>query len=682
MLFLLALLVVVAAAVELTPLQLAALKEKQRLERLHKTATTTTAKPVQTPKSTTTTRPRFTLPPPKNAKHHNPEIPDHLAHRYNKRDDMHVGHCLGADDARELQNHKIEASERRLPPPRTRILWPHIDVIEVEVTLPYVADQFRYVLSFAPVQTDSVSDRPVLDPHSRCSSFYKATRSYTESEYDTSDDAEPAVQDWVFAPNALYPNAFGPDYTASYVSEESIWKVEPVDCAHVRYTAKIPLSQLLECQDAAAIVNEKNNTALITSLHVVGLIAGHNLVAYKHEYGISVYSDSQGNAVMIFDSSSSESKPPGATLMRFLEIDDDDKLSLQLQTVSETGHLRLESVTPRYSSPDGALTTSPLLHAVEENPETYGSGQQNWDFSAKLTETMFTGQYVMQFAAKETKESLLVGIMFRIDNAPAVSDEQLSGIHGAVAQHKKGDSNAHTGKFTHGETVCMQSYVLIGNDLEQHIQVDLIDAALCPAGQIGDCRQDRHGVVLFADGKPQRTDVKVTWPGAYGENSIELCFNASADLVDGEHRSYIFEKQRYEARVAIRAHNAAARQASLAWQKNRDAHEPSHLKQRVKLIKAQIVKGGDYTNGNLENSLLDARAAQMLEDYENQFAEFEVERTESSLYNVSNSDALIVTGLILAIVIVVILVYAILVYSSGRRAHQDLASSLDNRYKS
>ncbi len=682
---LLALLVCAAAAAELTPLQLAALREKQRVA---------LARQNQTVAAATTARAKFTMPPKKPAfaakptakppakPKHNADVPEHLAHRYNKRDDMHVAHCLGADDARELQNHKLEAAEKRLPPPRTRILWPQIDVLEVEVTLPYVADAFRYVLSFSPVQIDHVSDRPLLDTRSECSSFYKATRSSgSDADYDTSDDAEPQPQDWVFAPNALYPDAFGPDYSANYVSDESMWRVQAVDCAHMRYTVKVPLQQLLECDNAATLVKAHNNTALLTTLQVTGVMAGHNALAYLHEYSIAVYSDSQGNAAMLFDSSSTNAKPFGSALMRSLSIVD-DKLSLQLQTVSESGPLRLSAVTPRYSSGDGALATSPSLHAATNEADTYGSGLQNWDFVAQLSETMFTGQYVMQFEAADANDTLLVGLMFRIDNAPAATRDQLAGIHGAVATHKHSDKAAHSGKFAHNDFVCMQSYVLIGNDLEQHIQVDLLDAALCPAEHTDACREHQHGVVLFADGEAQRSDVQLVWPGAYGENSVALCFNASATLVDGENRSRVYERQRYEARVVIRAHNAAARQASLAWQLASGGDEqPEHLKQRAKLIKSQIVKTGDFTSGNLENSLLDARAAQLLEEYETQFTEFEIERSENSVYNVSNDDALIVTGLILAIVIVVVAVYAVLVYSRSRRANKVLADALDQRYK-
>jgi hypothetical protein len=692
------------AAAELTKLQLATMREKQRLQTQTRPPTVAPAvyrRIVDTSQLFLQAQPvstanRLTLPPrathasvalkptqkPVAHKPHKPiDVPQHLAHRYNKRDDMHVAHCLGAADAQALERHKTDAAEKRLAPPRARILWPQIDVIEVEITLPYVADAFRYVLSFSPIQIDHVSDLPQVEALSECSSLFGAGIDRTESAFDTSDDQGAQTQEWTFAPNALHPDAFSADYTANYVSEDSIWRVHPVDCAHVRYTARIPLSQLLACENSATLVEAHNSTALLTSLHVTGLLAGHHSISYAHEYSMAVYSDSQGNAVFLFDSSSTNSTPLGTTLMRSLSITD-DLLSLQLQTVSEHGNLRIGSVTPRYTAgTDGELATSPPLRPESTTADSYGSGQQNWDFDAELSETMFTGQYVIQFEPEhDPSETLLVGIMFRLDNAPAATDAQLAGIHGAVAQHD--ELMAHTGKFSHGDLVCMQSYVLLGDRLEQHIQVDLLEAILCPAEHDESCHSHKHSSLLFADGAPQRSDVSVVWPGAYGENSVALCFNASATLIDADRRARVFERQRYEARVQIRAHNAAARQASLSWKTEVAADSaPEHLKHRAKLIKSQIVKAGDFTSGNLERSLMDARAAALLEEYETQFTEFEVERSEELLYNVSNTDALVVTALVVAIVIVVLLVYALFVFSRERRVQAQLADTLDAKYR-
>ena len=630
--------------------------------------------------------------------------------------DVDVSHCDGAADAQELRRYANNYDS--LPMPKTRIRWSQLDTIEFSLALPFVAAPFRYILSFDPIEQDAESSIPQLRHPTRCSSLFGATLATASSaesdkEFDTSDDNQ-LFDSWTFAPNANFPRAFSSadKYSANHVSNRSVWRAVPVDCAHVRYTATLKLDDLAQCHNSLTtlLLNDGTTHATLASLFVAGVAEHSRHIFYQHRYNIVLYTDTQGNAAMLFDSATDFD-----VVVRSISSEE-GSLSLKLQTISSAHELPLElsSINARqpFDATNGGDFAEPVqLHVRSKTSDPYGDSSaafQNWEFSSDTTTSNYNGQYALVFTRGDTAE--LVDLLVRIDDAPAVTDAQLTAAHGAIAQHKPDDPTIHKGNFKHGERVCMQSFILLPDDISQHTEVELLEAALCPDVPADGtaaaaatttttvattsseflCRNHTHGVVLFANGKPARPDVSLVWPGAYGPSSVALCFNASATVVDAQRRTVVNSEQRYEARVALHAHNAAAKQASVAWHANRrEAAEravgvtPRHLQKRAVLVRSQFsfssdaASGGAFASGDLERSFEVARNAGVLDKHELQVYRFFVERSETLVHGVTDSEAVITITVIVAIVVLVVMCYVCFAYRRQREIEKRGVSTID-----
>ena len=682
-----------------------------------------------------------------------------FAHRYNKRseptaegkeEEVDVSHCDGAADSQALHRYAA-GDESRLPLPKMRIRGPHIDPLEFDVTLPDVANEFRYVLAFEPIERNPNTEAPLLESPSRCSSIFGTTYGstligYLVRAYDTSDEDQHAdpFEAWTFAPNANWPRAFKGDFETTRVSNESIWRISATDCAHLRYTARVTLDELAACPNAMASVKLHDGAAqaLISTLRISAIKRRDSTPLYEHRYNVALYSDSQGNAALLFDSETNSDglaeTDMGNVLLRSIKSTE-NALSLQLQTASDHGALRLTSVTPRqvFDSAAGDLASPIPLHARTTDAPPYGGNEgrtlQNWEFDTESSAAAYNGQYALLFKNK-AGDALLVELLVRIDDAPAATSDQLAKLHGSIAQHKPDDSAVHRGSFKHGERLCMQSFILLSRELAPHVEIELVEALLCPDDGTGvakpsqpslietlaaafpdeseetrkrgsgsaaaaatssrafKCSGHPHAVRLFADGEAKRSDVEIVWPGAYGASSVALCFNASATLLDDKKRSVVYGKQRYEALVKMHAHNAASKQASAAWHSSAATrHEsalhttPAHLEQRAKLVRSQFAKRSDgatadFASGDLERSFTVARGQNLLDEHEMQMLPIEIERSEALSHGVSDRDAVIVIGLVLAIVLMSLLCYAAFVYRNSLTSPLPLETQIQRQW--
>jgi len=639
--------------------------------------------------------------------------------------DVDVRHCDGAGDAQALERHKrLYESNRELPHPKVHLLWPALDTLQFSVTLPYVPGFMRYVLSFEPVSRDPEEAARFFGHPTRCSSIFGATSARVasptdgSSDFDTSDDA--LVGDlgaWDYAPNANVPHAFSDAdaYPANFVSNFTAWRAAPTDCAHVRYTARFTLDELEACGRAVVSVPLDGGVHVtLGTLHILGMTRVHSH-SYEHAYDLSLYTDAEGNAALLFDNA-----PAADVLVRSIGSSDDG-LSLQLQTaVYAPQPLELLSVTPRqaFDAASGDLAAPPLLHARESKSAPYKAPDallQNWDFDTESAAAGYDGQYALLFGPENAVPSSsmadsvrsLTELMVRIDDSPAATRSQLARVHGSIAQHRPDTAEAHDGAFRHGDRICMQSYLMLPSDLVQHAEIELLEALLCPADDTAAaqtapssderefvCRNHTHGSVLYEAGKARRDDVELVWPGAYGPSSVALCFDASATLLDDQRRSVVRTDQRYEARVALHAHNAAAREASAAWHSaTAQRHEAAlhaersvpHLQRRAALARSQFRHSdgarqtASFARGNLERSFAEARAAHVLDAHERQSYEFVVERSEHLAHSVDGADAILVISLIVSLVVCVVLGYAALVWRRARASDRSAAAPLSNR---
>lgn len=590
-----------------------------------------------------------------------------------------VTRCDGASDSQALRRHL-----EHLPVPKTHFHWVQLDTLDISVVLPYSPSAFRYSLSFDPPTR--------YHSASRCSSNWDPSidDSRTQkSDFDTSEDvssSEQPANSWQFAPNANFPRAFSDHlkYPANFVSNSSIWRASAVDCAHVRYTTSINLDQLVDCNNTMASIKlDSGAHALIGTLFVSGFAEYSDKAIYDHRYHLAIYSDAHGNAAMLVYSGFD-------IVIRSIEASV-DSLNLRMQTSSPGAALSLDSVTPRIS--DGLEFLPMHVHLADTYKSQHNETLQNWDATVPSEGLIYNGQYTLLFnVGKNHTDPFLADLFIRVDNAPAATDAQLAAVHGSIAQHRPGDLESHQGVFKNGERVCMQSYVRLPGDLEDHSEVEIVDAALCPDdGSVGvdefSCFDHTHGFVLLREGKPTDDDVEIVWPGAYGASSAALCFTASALLVDSSGATIMKRQQRYEARVVVHAHNSAARQASVEWRRARSDEDafPKHLVDRAHLTKAQFsLQNAAFSNGDLERSLVEARVRSQLTEHEEQVYAFLVERDETMAHGISATEA---TVLIVAIVFILVAVglcwWVSVLYAQSRATVDDpvaLASRISGAY--
>lgn len=562
-----------------------------------------------------------------------------------------VTRCDGASDAQALRRHAENINH--LPVPKTHFHWSQLDTLDIGVVLPYVASTFRYSLTFEPLRrhTDSHSNR--------CSSSWDPLLRdglADQTDFDTSEDqssSDKPVNRWSFAPNANFPRAFTDrtNYAANFVSNSSIWRASAIDCAHVRYTTSINLDQLVECSNTLASIKlDSGAHALLGTLFVSGFAEYNDAPVYDHRYHIAIYSDAHGNAAMLVDSGHEDF----AIVLRSVEATA-EYLNMRIQTTNDVP-LRLDSVTPRMS--DGLELLPMHVELVDSYQAQDNKLLQNWAAVVQSEGLIYNGQYTLLFDVGKSRDPYMVDLFIRVDNAPAATEAQLAAVHGSIAQHRPDDIQSHQGVFKSGERVCMQSYIRLPGDLEDHSEVELVDAALCPDDNSDidefSCFNHTHGLILLRGGEPTSDDIEVVWPGAYGASSVALCFTASALLVDSSGATIVKREQRYEARVAVHAHNSAARQASVEWRKALGDEDsfPKHLLERAHFTKAQFsLQNSAFSNGDLERSLVEARVRSQLTEHEEQIYAFLVERDETMAHGISATEA---TVLIIVIVLIMV----------------------------
>lgn len=603
-------------------------------------------------------------------------------------------HCDGAADAQALTHnlHTFLAGSP-LPHPKVHVQWPTLDTLDFTVVLPYVPAGMRYALAFEPIDHDpEIGVRAIVRP-TRCSSFYGATSVRVRDSVDEPDDFDTSENflvgefgSWDFAPNAKFPGAFDErdEYPANYVSEESLWTAEPEDCAHVRYTARFSLEELAACRDAIASMplgsDDSGAQVLIASLFITGMTA-HKSHIYEHRYDISLYSDAEGNAVLLVDNA-----PLADVLLRNVTANN-DALSLQMQTASYAPWpLKLTSVAERQEPHSGGVRP-PLLHARESSSEPYeaaGGLLQNWLFDTEQAAASYDGHYTLLFDSADSDESALAiaELMMHIDDAPAATQEQILSTSGYTKMHAANPN----------ESVCMESYIAVGTEIAEHTELALRDVYIChvddtnaASGHL--CANHSSAVQLVSNGQSELDSVSVTWPGTYGPRSVTVCFDGSEFFADTDRRSH-----RYEASVELHARNAGMRQASASWHAHTSRrHESalsapaSHLRRRAALAHSQFERlhgGALFARGDLERSLIAARRSNALSDHELQSASFAVNYGPDPVYNVSASDTLtmiIITAALIACVLVAF-VAVIYVRSAGKAKSADLSARLEQHY--
>lgn len=590
-----------------------------------------------------------------------------------------VTRCDGASDSQALRRHLDH-----LPVPKTHFHWAQLDTLDISVVLPYSPSAFRYALSFDPPTR--------YHSENRCSSNWDPLSDNNrdkESDFDTSDDISSSDQPanlWSFAPNANFPRAFSDrlKYPANFVSNSSIWRASAIDCAHVRYTTTINLDQLVKCNDTMASIKlDSGAHALIGTLFIAGFAEYSDKPVYDYRYHITIYSDAHGNAAMLVYSGFD-------IVIRSVEANV-DSLNLRMQTTNLGGALSLDSVTPRIS--DGLELLPMHVHLADSYKSQLNETLQNWDATVQSEGLTYNGQYTLLFNnGKNHNDPYIADLFIRVDNAPAATDAQLAAVHGSIAQHRPGDLESHQGVFKNGERVCMQSYVRLPGELEDHSEIEIVDAALCPDDGSVDidkfsCFDHTHGLVLLEKGEPALEDVEIVWPGAYGASSAALCFTASVFLVDNSGATIMKRQQRYEARVVVHAHNSAARQASVAWRRARSDDDafPKHLVSRAHVTKAQFsLQNSAFSNGDLERSLIEARVRSQLTEHEEQVYAFLVERDETMAHGISATEATVLIVVIVFILVAVGLCWWVSVlYTQSRTSMDDpvaLASRISSAY--
>lgn len=561
-----------------------------------------------------------------------------------------IAHCDGASDVKQLRAYAEPGAQ--LPAPKTRLVQLGDDAISLSLTLPHVPARQKYKVAFGGQITP-------------CSSLFDSLGVVENSEFDTSDD--PDTDPWLFAPNANYPGALSGRYSASYVSNQTIWSVAAVDCAHVVYTTVLSFQSLARCQDTAAVLRVGDAYALLATLSVESIVPSGKPTGYRYTYELSAYVDLGGNSLVLFESSAAKSNVALKQLLVSPE-----KMSLRFQTAS-TENLQLSSIAARDRC-------NVALHRNSTGvPPSYshrGLLIQNWDFYGEATKTCH-----FQFAYEAADFVSTIDAFLSVDTSPPLSASNIAEIHSAVAQHKPAEAVAHEGGFVHGERVCMQSYLLLPEHVQVHAEVLMLAAWLCPDDQETSCANHTHAVLLYENGRPMRPDVTLISPGAYGPCSVALCFNATATMVDRNRATVIRTEQRYESFIALHALKSSARELAASFFDANTRETPKALQQRALFVES--LHQTSFTGAGLEQSVRAARASDLLVNHEEQVYRFVVEPSEDLVHNISTYDAVVIILLVTAVSIAVVICYALFVLrrNSVARGDQDFESKIERHWQ-
>jgi hypothetical protein len=537
-----------------------------------------------------------------------------------------VAHCDGAADVKLLRAY----AGGTFPAPKTRFSQVSDDDIAISITVPYLPMRMKYNVAFGSQLTP-------------CSSLFGNVGIFQNEEYDTSED--PDGDPWTFAPNANYPEALTGKYNANYVSNQSIWRAAPVDCAHVVYTTVLSFDDLARCQDATAILKVGDAYALLSTLSVEALVPQGQKLDYRHTYELSAYVDTNGNSIVLFESSLSKSN----VALKQLSIGVDTML-LRFQTASAE-NLQLSSIAVRDKC-------SIALHRNNSGiPPSYshkGLLIQNWDFYSESTKACH-----FQLLYEATDFVSTIDVFLSVETSAILNETHISEIHSAIAQHKPTEVVAHEGGFLHGERVCMQSYLLLPEDIQLHSEVLMLSAWLCPDDEQKNCANHTNSVLLYENGKPMREDVTLTSPGAYGPCSVALCFNANAKMTDRNHNTFVRTEQRYESLIALQALKTSLRQTTAEFFEKNTRETPKALSARAAFVMSLHQK--PFSASSLEHSLRAARVSDSLRNHEQQIYKFVVDPGEELLQNISDGDAILIILLIVGVSLAVILIYIVIV---------------------